>query len=509
MTLLASPSSTDLIAPRFHTAPAYDWTEGDLVAELLAGCFDDKGPFVLDPEQRLIVDDAFAYVQTPQGRALASFEQCIVAPRQNLKTGALKAIALGKVYISEQRLVVWTAHSGTAVAEAFRDLRQLIESDEDLLAEVLPGGFKTAANNLSIEFVDDRRIIFKTRTGNSAQSLSGDTVIVDEAYALASDFIASLAPTLAARPEPQIIYGSSAGHLKSVTLRALRDRGRKGDVRLAYVEWSVKPRPCAAPDCDHGLDMAGCFLDDESAWLECNTAVARGRITLETLRGLRRTFAADPLKFAREMMCLWEDPGGGDADNPVNVDAFEALADSSSRITGEHVFALDVAPRRRFACIVAAGSSRRGVHVEIPSGRGESAYWRGVSRVAWTFKKLRKRYPGARVRMLAKAQAATGFAQKLVALGFVVDLVEPAAWPPMCSGLAEAVDDERIGHTGDQNLVDALKAGVAVDAGGEEQWRWGRRKSAADITPLIAMTLAVDGVLAGTSVYDTRGPLTL
>ena len=159
MTLLAP---VDLIAPRFHTAPTCDWSEGDLVAELIGECFDDKGQFVLDPEQRLIVDDAFAYVRTPRGPQLASFEQCIVAPRQNLKTGALKAIALGKVYISEQRLVVWTTHRESAAKEAYRDLKILIESNPDMLAEVIPGGFHGASNNLSIEFTDDRRIVFMT-----------------------------------------------------------------------------------------------------------------------------------------------------------------------------------------------------------------------------------------------------------------------------------------------------------------------------------------------------------
>lgn len=125
-----------------------------------------------------------------------------------------------------------------------------------------------------------------------------------------------------------------------------------------------------------------------------------------------------------------------------------------------------------------------------------------------TFKRLRKRFAGATVRMLAKSQAATSFAAKLVELGYAVDLVQPGDWPAMCSGLAEAVDDSLIAHLGDATLLDAAKAGVAVDVG-EEQWRWGRRKSAGDISPLIAMTLAVDGAINGGSIYDERGLLTL
>jgi hypothetical protein len=515
LSVLESPDLVDqLQPPRFHTSQPRDWTEGPLVAELIAG-YDDKGVFVLDVEQRLVVDEAFAYrrpepsafVRQPLPR-LSAFELVFIAPRQNLKTGALKAIALGKIYISEQRLVVWTSQRATACQEAFRDLRILIESNDDLLAEVVPGGFRTAANNLSIEFVGDRRIIFQTRTADAAQSFTGDTVIIDEAYKVEPEFIASLAPTLAARPEPQIIYASSGGHLRSVVLRSLRERGRLGDRGLVYIEWSATPRKCAEADCDHALDAVGCFLDDEDAWLECNTAVRRGRISLDTLRGLRRTFAADPMKFGREHMCLWEDPGGDDPDSPIDLEAFAGLRDPRSRIRDGRVFALDVAPRRRFACIVAAGESDSGaVHVEIPSRRGEAAYWRGASRVIPTFRRLRKRFAGSTVRILAKSQA-EGYASKLVALGYVVDLVQPSEWPAMCAGLAEAIDDGKLAHLGDSTLVDAAKAGVAVDVG-EEQWRWGRRKSATDISPLVAMTLAVDAVGNGGSVYDQRGLLLL
>ncbi len=498
------PTLAEFVEPRFRTEPTYEWTEGALVAALLAGCWDDKGPFELDPEQQLVVDAAFAYVKTgPEERLapwvtqlqpvprLASFEICVVAPRQNMKTGALKAIALGKIFISRQRLVIWTSHKGSSAQEAYRDLKMLIESDPDLLAEVVPGGFHAAANNLSIEFTDDRRIIFATRTADSAQSFTGDTVIIDEAYKLEPDFIASLTPTLSARPEPQIVYGSSAGHLKSAALRTLRDRGRAGDHRLAYFEWSATPRACAEPDCDHSIGMPGCFLDDEDAWLECNTAVFRGRITLDTLRGLRRAMASDPMKFARECMALWDDPGEDTGPRPIEADRFSKLVAALKFGDVEPVFSLDVSPRRTWAAIVAAGEVDGRVLVEIPSRKRVKAYARGTTWVVPTFRRMRKRFDGATVRILAKSQAAP-FAPKLIELGFEVELVAMGDYPPMCAGLAQMVDDGVLAHHGEQELLEALGAAAAVEIG-EEQWRWGRRKSGGDITPLVAMTLAADG----------------
>lgn len=489
-----SGALADLIAPTFHTTPERDFTDGDLVADLLASCSDDKGPFILDPEQRMVLDDWFGYLRTPDGPKLASFEGADIACRQNQKTGVLKAAALGKIFISEQRLVVWSSHEFFAAREAFRDLRILIESNPELEREVLH--VWTGAGSEAIEFTGDRRLIFKARTGTSARSLSGDTVILDEAFALQPEHIASLAATLAARPDPQMLYGSSAGLLSSTVLRALRDRGRLGAPRLSYAEWMAEKRPCADPDCDHAVSASGCALDDPDLWREANTAVARGRMTIDTLAGLRQANAADPMKFGREHLGWWDDPGDLAGSRPIDADTWSELASRKSSIVGECVFALDVAPRRAWSGIVAAGTASDGrVHVEVPSRRGECAYWRGTSEIIPTFKRLRKRFEGATVRILAKSQAAP-YAPKLIELGYEVDLVSPADYLQMCSALADAVADGVIAHLGDDTLTSAVHAGVAVDVG-EEQWRWGRHKSGGDIVPLVAMTLAVDGVRNG------------
>lgn len=483
---LAAPA--DLLAPAWHASPDRDFTDGDLVAELMAGCHDDKGPYVMDPEQRLVLDDWFAYRRTPRGPKLAAFEGAAIACRQNMKTGVLKAAALGKVYVSEQRLVVWSAHEFFASREAFRDLRILIESNPDMDREVMK--VWTGAGSEAIEFTHDRRLIFKARTKSSGRSLSGDTVILDEAFALQPEHIASLAPTLAARPDPQMLYGSSAGLLTSSVLRALRDRGRGQAARLAYAEWAAEQRPCLHPECDHAVGAEGCALDDEVLWRQANTAIARGRMTVETIAGLRQANAAEPMKFAREQLGWWDDPGADGALQPIDGERFAKLVRPEK--IASPVFALDVSPRRTWAAVVAAGGDAGRVLVEIPSRKGEKAYQRGTAWIVPTFRRLAKRWPGARVRLLSKAQAVT-FAPKLEELGFVVDLVGMGDYPAMCAALAQRVDDGTVAHRGELELTASVDASIAVEVG-EEQWRWGRRKSGGDITPLVAMTLAVDGV---------------
>ena len=487
---------SDLIAPAHYLCPEYHWTEGQLVAELLAGCSDDKGPYILDAEQRLVIDSWFGYVRTPSGPRLAAFEGAVIAPRQNLKTGVLKAAALGKVFISEQHLVVWSSHEAFASSEAYRDIKLLIESNSDMLAEVV--AFHGALGRESIEFTGDRRLLFKARTGTSARSLSGDTVILDEAFALQPEHMASLTPTLAARPDPQLMYGSSAGLLSSAVLRAVRDRGRTGSLRLAYAEWCATWRACADPDCEHAVGTPGCWLDDEDAWEECNTAVRRGRITLQTLRGLRSAMAAEPLKFARECMGAWDDPGDDGALRLIDRDLFSDLVGT---VPGDDpVFALDVAPRRSWSCIVSGSRTTSGrVHLEIPSRAGALAHWRGTDEIMPTFRRLAKRFPGATVVLLSKSQAVV-FAERLDCLGFDVQPLSMGDYPAACAALVGAIDAQDVGHNGSLELLSSVEAAVAVEVG-EEQYRWGRRKSGGDITPLVGMTLAY-AHLADTEDYD-------
>jgi hypothetical protein len=46
-------------------------------------------------------------------------------------------------------------------------------------------------------------------------------------------------------------------------------------------------------------------------------------------------------------------------------------------------------------------------------------------------------------------------------------------------------------HIGQPDLTDALKGARKNSEDGEGAWRWGRRKSASDITPLYAATVAL------------------
>ena len=107
---LSAPADT-LVAPAFCTHPPYAWTLGPEVADLC-----EMVGFGPDPEQRLVLDLIFAVGESGDP---AAFEAAVIACRQNLKTAVLEMASLGWLFLTDQRLIVWSAHEFKTAIETF------------------------------------------------------------------------------------------------------------------------------------------------------------------------------------------------------------------------------------------------------------------------------------------------------------------------------------------------------------------------------------------------------
>jgi hypothetical protein len=301
---LTAVAVLDVVAPAVRAGPDFHKTYGDEVADLaeLAG-------FAPDPEQKLGLDLIFAVDR--RGKS-AAFEFCVVCSRQNLKTGLFKQAALGWLFITDQNLVVWSAHEFNTAQEAHRDMAALIENCAPL-SRRLKRVYSGAADK-SIELTTGQRLIFKARTATGGRGLSGDKVVLDEGFALHPSHMGALLPTLSVRPDPQVVYGSSAGLSDSDVLRGVRDRGRAGGAgRLAYLEWAAPLGGCQ-PLCDHLPSRPGCALDRVENWRAANPLLGRTRLngtglTVEYVAAERA--ALPPMEFARERLGWWDEPDAG------------------------------------------------------------------------------------------------------------------------------------------------------------------------------------------------------
>lgn len=458
-----SAHSRALIEPTFSHLVGAAQTLGPEVGELAA-----LAGLPPDPEQQLVLDQVFAFERDGSPSA---FEVGIIAPRQNLKTATLKMINIGWLFLTEERLVTWSSHEFKTTVEAFRDMIELIESTPHLDREVK--SIQRGNGDECIELFGDRRLLFKARTKGGGRGLTGNKTNLDEGYALREIHMGALLPTMAATPNAQVVYASSAGMVDSDVLRGIRDRGRSGTGgRLAYVEWGdPNPNVCQGEDCGHELSAVGCALDDMDRLARVNTALDR-RITRDTLRAMRQ--AMPPEEFAREFLGWWDERATTDTD--LSAADWSALAGSAGP-SGRLVMAVDVAPSQAWSSIVACGN---GV-IELVDRR------RGTSWLPQRMADLAERH-NVDTFAVDPVGPVGGVLPELERAGLPLALVDGKESVRACGALVAAVADKSLSHRGEPEFLAAVGGSSRRSVG--DGWKWSRKDSTVDISPLVAATLA-------------------
>lgn len=475
-------ASSLAVEPAYRSVPAFSRTLGPEVADLarLAGF----GP---DPEQELALDAIFAIDE--QDRSVA-FEVAVIACRQNLKTGLFKQAALGWLFVTDERLVVWSAHEFRTAQEAFRDLDELITGSDVLRRRVKH--IYHGNGDEAIELVTGARLIFKARTKAGGRGLSGRKVILDEGFALQPMHMGALLPTLSAQPDPQVLYGSSAGLAESAVLRGVRDRGRAGgDRRLAYLEWCAPPPAdvCEAGDrCTHALTAKGCGCDDPGNWGRANPQMGR-RITVEYVAAERR--ALPPEEFGRERMGWWDDPGE-DA-HPFPADRWGERVDAEAPRPSGPALAVAVTRDRSMAAIGSAGRVDDLSHVDVLDHRAGTGWI--VGRAVELYDEV-----GACALVLDPTGPAGALEKDLLEAGFSTKpgpgerrlvVISARECAQACGALVDDVVNDRIRHRDRAELNTAAR--IVRTRPLADAYAWSRKDSPGDITPLEVITLARHG----------------
>jgi hypothetical protein len=332
--------------------------------------------FPPDPEQQLLLDVSFGLDK--HGRPLV-FETVLIAPRQNLKTGFLKQRALGKLFVQDRPLVVWSAHEFDTSRRALLDLEAMIESAPSLRRRVrLTARGKVATHGAIPEITLEPRpgkqygatLAFKTRTSGGGRGLSGDDLFVDEAFAAQADQMGAVMPIMLARPDSQVDFASSACRPESEYLWDLVQQGRAGGGRrMLFAEWCTPPpsEVCDAGDvCTHGRESTGCGCDKPEVIKLAHSAVTRGRIELQKITDLRRTMP--PAEFGREIMG-WHDEPDEDT-TALSFDAWQKLEDLGSKAESVTGFGVEISLDRAWGSFGAAGPrDKKRAHIELVERR--------------------------------------------------------------------------------------------------------------------------------------------
>jgi hypothetical protein len=306
-------------------------------------------------------------------------------------------------------------------------------------------------------------------------------VVFDEALVLAQGQVGSMAPGISAQRNPQIIFASSPPMSDSEVLHGLRDRAidpEPGD-RLFYAAWNNPP------DTD---------ITDRDAMYRVNPSLGYGRLTEESLMANRKLMSeAD---FRREHLGIPEQPVAATV-GVVADEVWSELADPGSTIDSARRLALDVSPDRRFAAFGAAGRRADGrFHVEIVHHKPGTGWVLDLAKRSWGLRRIPI--------MIQTGSPAASFIDPLREAGVQVDEVSKADHARAVGQFLDACENDQLRHLGNVSLNSAVRGAVLQPSGDVEVW--GRRSSKADISPLVAVTLALGGVPtgAGPSIYEER-----
>lgn len=474
---MSSPPSAllDVRPPRVRHAPDYVSSAAVETVELCASV-----GLILDGWQALILTDQLG--ERADGR-WAAFECGCVVPRQNGKGGIIEARKLGGLFLFGEKLIVYSAHQFKTAQEHFLRIKELITNSDDLRRRVKR--IREANGEEGVELLDGRRLLYVARSGRSGRGFTGDVNLLDEAQDLKATHIAAMMPTMSAKSvsgNPQMMYYGTppdTDENPDPYWPNVRKRGIAGASRLCWHEYS--------PGEDGTYDPG-----DREVWRATNPALGI-RISEEFVE---TEFAAMPLaKFRRERLGAWDrDPAEGWLVIPKR--AWDDACDVVSQALDPLAMCFDANPQRTWSWIAAAGARADGLlHAEV------IARLPGIAGLVDQVAALNEKWHPSVWVADASGPAGSVIDEVEQRLGVEVRRLSRPDLGRACGRLFDAIAGEEPGDrvlrwTGDPECADALTAAVkgAVKRDlGDGLWAWHRMSSDVDISPLVALTGAVDG----------------
>lgn len=440
--------------------------------------------------------------------------------RQNGKTLFGCVLALFFLYELGVNLVLGTAQDITNAEDTWQMCVEMAQNN-DLLAEAIEHvWWSTGAKRLQLRGNRDYRVRASNR--KAGRGKSADLVLLDELREHQTwEAWAALSKTGMARKNALMWCMSNAGDGTSVVLRHFRLRAH---AQLGDPDGIVKALGDSEPLAESDGSALGLFEwsadpnadpGDMNAWAQANPSLG---YTIE-LATLKAAHADDPADvFKTECLCQWVTSVIAP---PFPVDSWDAGKDEGSRIADNSPlwFGVDISADRTHASIAVCGRRTDGAwHVELAeyrSGTGWLAKW---------FMQAAPNYPGG-MKVALQSKGAP-IASMMDVLGAIdgVEIIEchgkdVAGW---CGRLYDAVAASTEGeidavpiHHISQPALDLAANIASTRPMGDGAWAWDRNKSTEDISPLIAVTMALGAatqIEAGKprlydSIYNERGVL--
>lgn len=409
----------------------------------------------------------------PNGR-LRFTKIVILIARQNGKTDFVKKLIKWAIFRKRLKDVLAAAQTLNKAIDLWNEILDEVEKHPKLSRQL---GRVDHSKGAQAMWTKGKRNRYRP-VGIDENAGRGDTIdllYIDElrtqkGYA----GVNSLSSTITVPDNGLLVTTSNAGSDHSVVLREYRELAAKPivdgtwqDTRQGLFEWSADP----AYD-----------IDDERGWRQANPDLSNGRITISFLRAERES--SPEATFRTERLCQWVAELGEDFVPVIDYDRWDVLAvDRPVNVSEHKLLAVEVSPDSERYSLVAAGQTRRGVHLVTAGALGEFNVPDAVDAI--------KRF------VEANGAAAVVMDQDSPASVLIPALQRERIDPWLLSGgkvsaawknFRAAVGDGRVTHDGAGEWSRALRVARERDAGKKFP---ALERYSGDISTLIAGTFAV------------------
>jgi len=392
-------------------------------------------------------------------------------PRQVGKTYTIGHLLIGIAIEFPNTRIVWTSHHNRTTTNTFRSMQGMVRK-KAIAGLLAPNGIRTANGEQEIRFANGSIIMFGAREHGFGRGMDAiDFLVFDEAQILSLKALEDMVPAMNQSRHPHGALVFFIGTPPRPTddgeaFAAKRTRALSGDAEgMFYVEIS------APPDADPS---------DRNVWPVMNPSYPL-RTPLEAMLRMRENIP-DEDSWRREAMGIWDPAGSNYVIDPVT---WGAQADESSIITDRLALAVDVAPDRSVASVSVAGQREDGHwHVELDEQRNG---------VGWLVGYIAARCAKNDIRavVIDRLSPAASILDELAQKRIKVTMTGASEMKAACGGFYDGVNEGWLHHIDQPQLNLALSMARKRDL--LDAWAWSRKLSMADITPLVAATLALWG----------------
>ncbi|CPZ26909.1 terminase [Mycobacteroides abscessus] len=422
-------------------------------------------------------------------------------PRQVGKTFTIGNIVIGLCLEFPGTRAVWTSHHNRTTTNTFRSFQAMVKR-KAIAPHLEPGrsnGIREANGEQEIRFRNGSIIMFGARAQGFGRGMDEiDIEVFDEAQILSLKALEDMVPATnqARHPHGALIFflgtpprpTDDGEAFTSKRDKALKDKP-EGDVVLTrgdqvYVEFSADSN--AKPD-------------DQSQWRKMNPSFPH-RTPLESMLRMRENIPDDD-SWAREAMGIWPSNGGG----LITEDMWSALKDLKSEPLDPVSFGVYANKGQTAAAIAVAGYRSDGkIHVGIVPVATDTPDVNMLPGLEWIpprVKELFIKWAPCAV-MVDERSEAGAVIQDMKDLGVEVQTTNATGMANACSKFLSVVNENGLRHRGAKDLQKSVCAGKKRDLA--DAWAWDRKDATSDITQLVAVTLALHGLIVHGRVQETQ-----